>query len=253
MSKIKTLHVKSIDAFTQYLTRANTPDIVLFRGQPEDWPLIPKIGRLEVRRPVIEAETEILETFKRQSLPFLERVPASKWDWLAIAQHHGLPTRLLDWTLNPLVALWFTVVKPPVARRNGVVWAFKPELDDYVKIAHDDPFAGDRTKVFQPSHVAERIRVQAGYFTVHKYLHKRKRFVPFDKIGLYKPRLTKLVIFSSAFADIRFRLDQYGVNHSTVFPGLDGLSRHVEWLNSSLKDERHLRRIVADSSWEIPR
>jgi hypothetical protein len=218
----------------------------------EDLPLVPKIGRLDVDRPVLEAENAILETFKQQSLPFLERVPASEWEWLAIAQHHGLPTRLLDWTLNPLVALWFTVAGPPKTRRNGVVWVFKPEGDDFVDITDDDPFSGRRTKVFRPSHVAERIRVQAGYFTVHKYLNKSNRFVPFDKIALYTPRLVKLVVSPSAFADIRFRLDQYGINQSTVFPGLDGLSRHIQWLHTILEDEKHLRRRIANRSWELP-
>ena len=74
MSKVKVLSVKSINDFTRYLAADNTPDTVLFRGQPEDWPLVPKIGRLAVDRPVVEAETAILETFKQQSLPFLERV-----------------------------------------------------------------------------------------------------------------------------------------------------------------------------------
>jgi hypothetical protein len=215
--------------------------------------LFQKFGRLAVDRPVIEAGRTILETFKQQSLPFLERTPASEREWLAIAQHHGLPTRLLDWTLNPLVALWFAVATPPRTKRSGVVWAFKPEAEDFVDVIKDDPFSGTRTKVFRPSHVAERIRAQAGYFTVHKYLNKSSSFVPFDKISAYKSRLTRLVISSNSFADIRFRLDQYGINQSVVFPGLDGLSRHIQWLHTILKDEKHLRRSIADMSWELPK
>jgi hypothetical protein len=229
----------------------------LFRGQPEDRPLVPKIGRLKIDRPVIEAEKVVLDFFKQQSLPFLERAPVSEWEWLAIAQHHGLPTRLLDWTLNPLVALWFAVRSPCTGRRNGVVWAFKPNSDDYVNDAHDDPFSGDRTKVFRPPHVAQRIRAQAGYFTVHQYLDKSGRFVPFERITSYQPRLTKLIVSPSAFADIRFRLDQYGVNHSIVFPGLDGLSGYIEWLHTYLDDEKNLRREFDPNTgrwgWKNPR
>jgi hypothetical protein len=245
--------VKSIADFTGYLDRNNTLDTVLFRGQPEDWPLVPKIGRLELDRPVAEAERVILDIFKQQSLPYLERVPASDWEWLAIAQHYGLPTRLLDWTLNPLVALWFAVSRPPSAARNGVVWVFKPASKDFVRVVHEKPFSGNRTKVFRPSHLAERIRVQAGYFSVHKYIKKSRQFAPFDKIRLYQPHLTKLVVLRSAFSAIRFSLDQYGMNHSTVFPGLDGLSRHIEWLHSYLEDEKWLHRYVGDSRWEMPR
>jgi type I restriction enzyme M protein len=47
----------------------------------------------------------MLEKFKREAIPYLTIKPNDDWDWLALAQHHGLPTRLLDWTQNPLVAV----------------------------------------------------------------------------------------------------------------------------------------------------
>jgi len=88
--------VKSIKDFTDYLTNDNTPDTVLFRGQAEDLPLVPKIGRLDVDRPVRKAEKAILEMFQQQSLPFLERVPASEWEWLAIASWRSYAPPRLD-------------------------------------------------------------------------------------------------------------------------------------------------------------
>jgi AraC-like DNA-binding protein len=86
------------------VNRGNKSDL-LCRGQQKDEPLLPKLARLNLNGEIDNVEKLILEEFKKGILPLSEFKPEDEWDLLALAQHHGLPTRLLDWTFSALTAL----------------------------------------------------------------------------------------------------------------------------------------------------
>jgi hypothetical protein len=166
--------VDRIESLSQYVAHVETHcggETVLFRGQSGDWPLLPKIARLATPSGVLEAEQRMFAEFKRQALPHLEQLPDSDWDWLSLAQHSGMATRFLDWSTNPLAALWFAVQNPAVSGKPGVVWYLDALDRDFLDTsASAGPFSLKATKVLRPRHISRRIFSQSGFFTVHKYL-----------------------------------------------------------------------------------
>jgi len=233
--------IRDITDFTSFVEDECDTEHVLFRGQRTDKPLIPRISRLTFELPLLEAEKKMFEKFKRHAVPFLRSQPRTSWDWLALAQHNGMATRLLDWSLNPLAALWFAVNRPPEEDKNGdskpgVVWAFFAERRDFVTPSLR-PFDVTRTRVFQPKHVSERIVAQSGCFTVHKYMEDEERFIPFERNRSYAARLVKLTIPPDSFYSLRYHLDRFNVNSASMFPGIDGVCSHIEYQHSLLKDE----------------
>lgn len=239
-TKIQRFKITSLSDFIDVLQKHCKKDLIIFRGQREDKDLVPRIARVKPRSTLLKDERKMFDSFKREAIPLLDMIPTNDWDWLAIAQHHGLATRLLDWTKNPLAALWFTVRKPPEdSIEHGVVWMFEPRKNDVITPTRirQDPFEVSRTKVFEPVQVIPRIKSQDGYFTVHKYLRSESRFVPLQRNAQYKPLLKKVEVPAQRFSDIRFQLDRCGVNDGSLFPELDGLATRIEWQCTLLGDE----------------
>jgi hypothetical protein len=146
-----------------------------------------------------------------------------------------VPTRLLDWTKNPLAALWFAVKEVPEGSEDGVVlvWQFDSGRCCDIRV-HNSPFDCQETFVFQPSHVHRRLSAQFGWFTVHPFVDGK-----YQPVGTLRPgeRYWELRIAASSFADLRSHLDRCGVNNSTMFPGMDGLCQHIQWIHTRLADE----------------
>jgi hypothetical protein len=230
--------IKSFSDYVAYVEKHCVAKGLLYRGQPEDKDLLPRIARLNLSEDILVAERHMFEDFQRQALPYLEFQPNSDWDWLALAQHHGMATRLLDWTESPLTALWFAVCAAPHVQKYGVVWVFQAKEEYFVQPTADaKPFSGKRTQVFRPRHISRRIMAQSGWFTVHKYINEQKRFIPLQTNSAYSDSLTKLKIPVASFPTMRRALARAGIHYLSLFPEIAGLCRHTQWQYSLLNDE----------------
>jgi len=181
--KINTGEIASISALAQKVAELTTGHMALFRGQNTDKPLKPKIARNSTlpARDLLSVERKMLDRFKKESVPLLYAAqPTSDWEWLSIAQHQGMSTRLLDWSANALAALWFAVsTDPPVREVHGVVWVLIVDADDLASPAENEIWELKRTYVFQPPHIDRRIAAQSAWFSVHRYLESSGTFISY--------------------------------------------------------------------------
>ncbi len=237
----------------QFIEVANAlGESFVFRGQKLDWELLPSIARDIGRSGFLNNEQEMYWEFRNHAIPFNTANAATMWQWLALAQHSGLPTRLLDWCINPLVALWFAVKEPPQTEKHpqeepspqqcghGVVWALHVDKSEVVFDSENapDPFGIEKTHIYYPEHVSANITGQTGVFTAHGRTESDDtEFLPFESEPNADIILSKIRIPNSAFWHIRYQLANININYATVFPGLVGIANRIRYMNQFSPDE----------------
>lgn len=203
-------------------------------------------------------EREMFASFKRQARLLLDRAPRNDWEWIAVARHYGLPTCLLDWTKNPLVALYFAVCRAPTIfeKRNApneaevLVYACEFGLlseGSQSMINPDAPpeegplhFRG-RLARFIPLITDRRIAAQQSVFTIgydpFRYLDEDIAKVPHVKIVH-----ARVAIRKDDLHEWSGRLQRLGVNQAMLFPDLAGLAENQQWVYEHYKPVKPSQR-----------
>jgi FRG domain-containing protein len=229
-------------------------DSGVYRGDPDaSWPLLTsldKLGGAGAPHGKAELEEYILRSFIRYSRPYFSQPPVNDWEVLIAAQHHGLPTRLLDWTYSPLVAAHFATVEGE-GDSDRVVWRLDwksvhrffrlPELALLIQdlegmLGGDKPMtpgtlfcappdARQFACMLEPPSLNQRIVAQSATFTLCS--DKRQSFDCFlEKHGLGSA-LTKFIIPAEETARFRDQLDLVSVDERRLFPDLDGVAAEM--------------------------
>lgn len=240
------LEVKGINEFHEAIAEVKKkfPNC-WYRGLTDiSYPLSPSIYRDPFKA---ELESTFLGRFKSQTPPYISNIPQNDWEWLFMMQHYGVPTRLMDWTELPLVALTFAmknINKESDDTKDLVVYCLNPkELNKKVSgIDYNEnnpiPFIGKEQEhmygvgqtrknnlpiaIIGPLN-NHRIIAQKGSFTLFPFKLEQS----IDSHPEVNDYLIKITLKTGKLFELKTALSNLGITYDSLFPGLDSIAKEI--------------------------
>ncbi|MFA4986306.1 MAG: FRG domain-containing protein [Candidatus Brocadiia bacterium] len=262
MATLSVKHVQTLQGFVSEIESlvADPKEPYWFRGVGDaSYPLLPSLYRhpdLHLPDELRKLEQDLLNRFIERSVPYQTFRPSSTWESMFLMQHYGIPTRLLDWTENPMVALFFALTaayrdsKTKNVTASPAVWALSPRLWNERAFAHVTYKGGPLSvsdqllKPYTPSgddeppalaaaifgiHNSPRIVAQRGVFTIFGSKVEAMQLT-FASETFSDRAIIKYVVPKAAVDSILQKLYATGFTEAVMFPGLDGLAKETKRL-----------------------
>ncbi len=238
--------------FNPDINRVRSP--YFYRGMPDASYKLTTSLRLNCKELHRQLESSILRNFNKYACIEDPTLSSSIWKQMMIGQHHGLPTRLLDWTYSPLIALHFACTEnnfDKLDKRDCVVWRFDMQsANKNLPRRYREALKRDRTFVFsvdaltsivdsieqydidmgaeafvniEPPSVDQRIINQYSFFSI----------IPSgiedieDFLENHTEHTMRYIIKKDIRWQVRDLLDQFNISERILYPGLDGLSKSL--------------------------
>jgi hypothetical protein len=242
------IEIKNLADYMQILSKEDDEKL-LFRGHKNSsWELVPRLVResgsviKETSTSFFRIEQGIIDEFKRRLPSFIQKTDLNFLELISLGQHYGLNTRLLDWTENPIVALWFSLQRGYYLNENNkdssipaCVWMLKYKKSDILNINKLNPTSLKkigRTRILFPPQQDRRHTSQSSVFTLHA-LPLNGIFIPMEKNRFFIRKLTKIIISAKLVISLKREVRRLATNQS-IYQDLGSMCLDI---NEKFEDE----------------